>query len=171
MYTIIYQITIFNMKRSYAVIIAIIVCIISLWIGFYFGKLNQDSNNLGNLPNLNTKSNFDKQTQCASYYNVYKDKLSYVDDSKTSSINSLSVSYSPSLDNCVASWVESLDIDNDWISDYYDFNIVNASRWDLELYKCTTAVLKQDDKCSLQKWRDYLYDLTTYSNVIDDNYE
>jgi hypothetical protein len=52
---------------------------------------------------------FDKQNKCASYYNVYKDKLSYVKDSKTSSLDSLSVSYSPTLDNCIASWIIVMD--------------------------------------------------------------
>lgn len=152
------------MKKSYAIIMAIIVCIISLWIGFYFGKLNQNSNNLDNQPHLNTKSNFDKQTQCASYYNIYKDKLSYVDDSKTSSIDSLSVSYSPSLDNCVASWIIVMDF---WDSSMYEFNIVNASRWDQTLYKCYGDPADEKSQCTIREWKDKLYQLT-YSDVIDE---
>lgn len=147
------------MKKTYIFIATIIVCCLFLWIGFYAGW----SSKTVTTPTEENKSDslFEKQNKCASYYEVYKDKLSYVDDSKTSSLDSLSVSYSPSLDNCVASWIIVMDL---WNSSIYDFNIVNASRWDQTIYKCYGDPLKENDRCSLQAWRDYLYDLT-YSDI------
>ena len=147
------------MKKTYIFIATVIVCCLFLWIGFYAGW----SSKTVTTPTEENKSDslFDKQNKCASYYETYKDKLSYVNDSKTSSIDSLSVSYSPSLDNCVASWIIVMDF---WDNSMYEFNIVNASRWDQTIYKCYGNPLKENDRCSLQAWRDYLYDLT-YSDI------
>ena len=148
-----------TMKKTYIFIATVIICCLFLWIGFYAGW----SSKTVTTPTEENKSDslFDKQNKCASYYETYKDKLSYVNDSKTSSIDSLSVSYSPSLDNCVASWIIVMDF---WDNSMYEFNIVNASRWDQTLYKCYGDPLDDKDKCTIQAWRDYLYDLT-YSDI------
>lgn len=149
------------MKKTYIFIATVIVCCLFLWIGFYAGWSSKTVTS----PTEERKSDslFEKQNKCASYYETYKDKLSYVNDSKTSSIDSLSVSYSPSLDNCVASWIIVMDF---WGSSMYEFNIVNASRWDQTLYKCYGDPAKLDDKCDIKAWKNRLYDLT-YSDIID----
>ena len=148
-----------TMKKTYIFIATIIICCLFLWIGFYAGW----SSKTVTTPTEEDKSDslFEKQNKCASYYETYKDKLSYVNDSKTSSIDSLSVSYSPSLDNCVASWIIVMDF---WDNSMYEFNIVNASRGDQTLYKCYGDPLDDKDRCTIQAWRDYLYDLT-YSDI------
>lgn len=152
------------MKKRQITLATVIICCVFLWIGFYAGW----SSKTVPTPTEENKSDslFDKQTKCASYYETYKDKLSYVNDSKTSSIDSLSVSYSPQLDNCVASWIIVMDSDNDKIGELYEFNIVNASRWDQTLYKCYGDPAKLDDKCDIKAWKNRLYDLT-YSDIID----
>ena len=149
------------MKKRQITLATVIVCCLFLWIGFYIGWASKSVTT----PTEENKSDslFDKQTKCASYYETYKDKLSYVNDSKTSSIDSLSVSYSPSLDNCVASWIIVMDF---WDNSMYEFNIVNASRWDQTLYKCYGNPAKLDDKCDIKAWKNKLYDLT-YSDIID----
>ena len=150
------------MKKTYIFIATVIVCCLFLWIGFYAGW---SSKTVTTTPTEENKSDslFDKQNKCASYYETYKDKLSYVNDSKTSSIDSLSVSYSPSLDNCVASWIIVMDF---WDNSMYEFNIVNASRWDQTLYKCYGDPADETSKCTIKERKNKLYDLT-YSDIID----
>ena len=152
------------MKKWQITLLTVVICCIFLWIGFYAWYATKTLTTPAE--EIKSDSIFDKQNQCASYYNVYKDKLSYVDNSKTSSLDSLSVSYSPSLDNCVASWIIVMDSDNDKIWELYEFNIVNASRWDQTLYKCYWDPLDDKDRCTIQAWKNRLYDLT-YSDVID----
>lgn len=153
------------MKKTKIIIATILICCVFLWIGFYFWYATKSVTTTDNVPTTEKveESLFDKQTKCASYYNVYKDKLSYVNDSKTSSLDELSVSYSPTLDNCVASWIIVMDF---WSSSMYEFNIVNASRWDQSLYKCYWNPLDEKDKCNLRVWRNRLYELT-YSDIIE----
>lgn len=147
------------MKKRQITLATVIICCVFLWIGFYAGWSSKTVTT--STEENKSDSLFEKQNKCASYYETYKDKLSYVNDSKTSSIDSLSVSYSPSLDNCVASWIIVMDF---WDNSMYEFNIVNASRWDQTLYKCYGDPLDDKDKCTIQAWRDYLYDLT-YSDI------
>lgn len=146
------------MKKGQITFATVVICCIFLAIWFYAWWATKSLLSPNSTEENKSDSLWEKQNKCASYYNVYKDKLSNF------SYSELSVSYSSELDNCIASWVVTTDTDKDWISDYYEFDIVNASRGDQPLYRCTTAVLKQDDKCSLKKRKSLLYDLT-YSDI------
>lgn len=150
------------MKKPQIFLATIIICCLFLWIGFYAWwstkTVTTESNSTENVE----QSLFDKQAKCNSYYETYKDKLSYA-NSDTSSLEELSVSYSQLLDNCIASWIVSY---KRWDSTTYNFNIVNASRWDQKIFSCYIDMLEQDDKCWMNVWRNKLYDLT-YSDIIE----
>ena len=64
------------MKKTYIFIATVIVCCLFLWIGFYAGWTSKTVTT----PTEEKKSDslFEKQNKCASYYETYKDKLSYV---------------------------------------------------------------------------------------------
>ena len=145
------------MKKSAVFIWAIIICCIFLWIGFYFWRTSYVFDD-----QVDEVSLFDKQAKCSELYNNYKDKLSYA-NSDSSSLSDLSVSYSSSLDNCIAAWI----IDYGTLDNrLYEFNIVNASRWDQSIYKCYWDPSDFEDKCDIKTWRSKLYDLT-YSDVLE----
>ena len=144
------------MKKFWNIVGAVIICLLWFWIGFYFGKWNKitvDSEV------IKPESNFDKQTQCMSYYDIYKDKLSmfYSENSKYSNVDSLSVSYSPKLDSCVVSYIiiwQFGDLNSD-----YEFHIEDVGKWDASLYKCSVNALEQNEKCWMESRKDKLYSL------------
>jgi hypothetical protein len=53
-----------------------------------------------------------------------------------------------------------------WNSSMYEFNIVNASRWDQTIYKCYGDPADEDSKCDIKAWRNRIYELT-YSDIIE----
>lgn len=148
------------MKKTAIIIGAILICLVLLWVWFYFWRSSYVFTD--NLEESKKESLFDKQAKCSELYSNYKDKLSYA-NSHSSSLSDLSVSYSSSLDNCIAAWIVTMDL---WDSSIYDFNIVNASRWDLSIYKCYWDPSDFEDKCNIKTWRSKLYDLT-YSDVLE----
>ena len=136
------------MKKTTVVICTILVCLISIWLWFYFWRFsNNTSNDV-------VDSNFDKQSKCSALYDQYKDKTKSYGD-----IDELSVFYSPKEDSCLASYIVMLDSNNDGISDVYRFFIVDALKWDSVISQCSRPVLNQDDECSLPTFKKLKYEL------------
>lgn len=136
------------MKKTVVVICTILVCLISIWLWFYFWRFSNTSD-------LLEESNFDKQSKCSALYDQYKDKTQSYGD-----IDELSVFYSPQKDSCLASYIVMLDSNNDGISDVYRFFIVDALKWDSVIAQCSRPVLNQDDECSLPKFKKLKYELS-----------
>lgn len=135
------------MKKTVVVICTILVCLISIWLWFYFWRFSNTSDHV-------EESNFDKQSKCSALYDQYKDKTKSYGD-----IDELSVFYSPQKDSCLASYMIWLDTDKDGISDFYRFYIVDALKWDSTIFQCSSEVFKQDEKCWLPMFKELRYEL------------
>ena len=135
------------MKKTIA--IAVIVWCVFLWLWFFFGRSSNVSNDV-----LWT-DNFERQKYCLTLYDHYKDKTELL----WWPIDDLVVFYSPKEDSCLASWILWIDTDGNIISDFYQYNIVNALKWDEIIFQCAVDIFKQNNECWLTMFRRLKYNL------------
>lgn len=135
------------MTKTTVFIIISVICCISLWLGFYFGRSSYVW--IEDIQENQKADLFDRQNQCANMYPSVKeyltDEYEYWDPKDWDTyarINSIDVWYSPTEWACIA-WLEYYIMyyrytikEEHHFEPELDFKLLNVSDWYKNLYTC-----------------------------------
>jgi hypothetical protein len=134
------------MTKTTVFIIIFVVCCLSLWLGFYFGKSSYVW--IEDIQENQKADLFDRQNQCANMYSSVKQYLTDQyefwnpeDWNNYSRIVSIDVWYSPKYDSCIA-WLEydrmiyKYTIKEHYYEPELNFKLINVTNWYSNIYTC-----------------------------------